>query len=123
MATASFSLQSTITGASEGGNDLINLQWTNSSAVYAIQQTTLTTNGITGATTILPATTGVSQILIVPPSTNTVLMRMGASTADTTAHISLHPSHPTMVSVTSLSTVVLWSTGSSVVSGLRIIQL
>lgn len=122
MTTAAHSFLSTITGASEGGTDLINLQVTNTSAVYSIQQTTLTTNAITGATTISLASTGVRQIFIVPPATNTMPMRLGASTVDTTAHLSLSSSDPTIISVSSLSTLVLWSTNTTVISGVRIIQ-
>lgn len=122
MTTAKHTWEAEITGASEGGTDLINLQVTNTSAVYAIQHTTLTTNAITGATTISVLSSGVRQVYIVPPSTNLIPMRLGASTGDTTAHISLHHSDPTIVSVTTLSTLVLWTTGSSAISGIRIIQ-
>lgn len=122
MATNSMSILSTISGASEGGNDLINLAISNTSAVYTIQQTTLTTNGITGAVTFaIPA--GVRQVLLVPPSTNNLPWRMAPSTGDTGMYMTSQ-GDPTLLSVSTVgSTVVLFTTATTAIVNFRVIML
>lgn len=116
--TASHTFTSTIDGASEGGKDLINLTFSNSSAPYTISMTTIATAGGAGQTFVIPA--GAQTVFIVPPSTNDLPFRLATSTSDT--GIMMSSQRPSVLQVTTAgSTICLFSTGTTAIPNVRVI--
>ena len=106
-----------IKGRPEGGSDQGSFVQRNSTGVDDALETTATTAMAVASSMVPPNNTRFMAIF--PPSTNGLGLRLSGSTLEAGIPLSSHGM--SLVCVTTGSTYYLWTTGSSAVSGVRVL--
>lgn len=117
-ATAAISIRSTVNGLPEGGVDSISIALTNTSAVGSLIHTTASTAISAASTFTVPSSA--KYLIVSPPTTNNLPIRIGDSTASSQGGIPLSSNEPSLISIGGATTFYCWTTGSTAVTPVRV---